>query len=448
MSTSSGVQYKYVPVDPLFWNQWNFHNTGQKGGANDADIDAVEAWDFGLGDTRVVIAVVDMGVENHGDMMYYRLVNGYDYAGFSILSNPLVPDGDPSPGDGCVAHGMACAGLAAGAHDYFGIAGLCSECKVMPIKIFDDFGRGLSDNKQIATAIAHAGLYGASIMTNSWAFNRCDTGTFAHKDIRFAIRYANNVMPIFFAAGNGLGCVKFPANMKEVIAVGATDSINGRWWYSPTTSSGDSMDIVAPSGDVNLYGDIWTMDINGNRGYNPPENCDYGPLSDYVDQNYTRRFGGTSAACPQAAGTAALLKSYDVKSTWRNLTVTDIKEVIKHSSDDLGTPGWDSNFGWGRLNAMKALVAISRGDIDKNGLITLVDIIWLVNYVFDKDRIATGCLGSDPGNCWTPTPHKGLADTNCDGIISLVDVTYLVNFYYNNPPGSPAPPICYHYNYP
>jgi subtilisin family serine protease len=54
------------PDDPQFPSQWNLHNTGQTGGAFDADIDAPEAWDLSsggvtpLGDT-IVVAVVDGG---------------------------------------------------------------------------------------------------------------------------------------------------------------------------------------------------------------------------------------------------------------------------------------------------------------------------------------------------------------------------------------------------
>ncbi len=357
--------------------------------------------------------------------------DGYDYAGNDRTNPNNVPDGDPSPGDGCVAHGMACAGLIAASQNTLGVAGLAPNCKIMPLKIFDDSGRA-ADNDGVASALAHARLRGASILSNSWAFNRCDTGTFAHKSIRFAIRYASNAMPVFFAAGNGLGCVKFPANMKEVIAVGATDNADIRWYYSPYYSDGDSMDLVAPSGDLNLFGDIWSLDISGSRGYNPIINCQGGGPEQTANQNYTTRFGGTSASCPQAAGVAALLKSYDLKSPWRNMTLNDYKEVLKKSSDDLGVVGWDPLYGYGRLNAMKALVAIARGDCNKDGRITLADVITIVNYVFKGGSI---------------TPHVGLGDTNCDSYVIVADVTYLTNYYFQNPPGSPPPGICYEYDY-
>jgi len=52
-----------MPNDTLFGQQWALHNTGQTGGAYDADIDAPEAWDIETGDPNVVIAVIDTGVD-------------------------------------------------------------------------------------------------------------------------------------------------------------------------------------------------------------------------------------------------------------------------------------------------------------------------------------------------------------------------------------------------
>ncbi len=170
----------------------------------------------------------------------------------------------------------------------------------------------------------------------------------------------------------------------------------------------------------------------GSRGYNPNSNCpSQGKTEVTTNQNYTSRFGGTSGACPQAAGVAALLMSYVSQSNFRTMSLDDYKAVLKLSSDDLGDSGWDSDYGYGRLNAMKALVAIGRGDPNKDSDITLADVITISNYVFYGTPI---------------TPHVGLGDANCNGSVSLGDTIFLVNWIYQKP-GWQTPPICYEYNY-
>ena len=57
------------PSDPLFENLWGLHNTGQTGGTDDADIDALEAWEISGGSRDVIIAVIDTGIDvDHGDL--------------------------------------------------------------------------------------------------------------------------------------------------------------------------------------------------------------------------------------------------------------------------------------------------------------------------------------------------------------------------------------------
>ncbi|HMW32562.1 MAG TPA: S8 family serine peptidase [bacterium] len=113
-----------------------------------------------------------------------------------------------------------------------------------------------------------------------------------------------------------------------------------------------------------MEGDVWSLDIPGNAGYNnglyrisspycydkytslPP-----GYEGDGSPYNYMRRFGGTSAACPQVSGVAALILSLN-----SNFTQSQVQYFIRNSAVDMGTAGWDVDFGFGRLNAHKALV--------------------------------------------------------------------------------------------
>jgi subtilisin family serine protease len=68
------------------------------------------------------------------------------------------------------------------------------------------------------------------------------------------------------------------------------------------------------------------------------------------------------------------------------------------------------------------------GDVNASGAITIGDIVHLVNYLFDKDRLP--CLGTDPGNCWTPDPFcRG--DVNASASITIGDVVHLVNYVFD-----------------
>jgi serine protease len=98
------------------------------------------------------------------------------------------------------------------------------------------------------------------------------------------------------------------------------------------------LDLVAPSGNGNGAGDVVTMDLMDSRGAN--------------SGNYLSTFGGTSAAAPQVAGIAALMLSVNP-----NLTEAQIRTMLQQSATDMGSTGFDNNFGFGRANAQKALLA-------------------------------------------------------------------------------------------
>jgi subtilisin family serine protease len=122
------LQQLFVPNDSLFGSQWHLRNTGQFTGAiPGADIAAVDAWDISQGSSAVVVAVVDDGVNlTHPDLTG-QLVAGYDFAN---------NDSDPSPAQSWHAHGTSVAGLiAARTNNSLGVAGVCPNCRIMPIKL-------------------------------------------------------------------------------------------------------------------------------------------------------------------------------------------------------------------------------------------------------------------------------------------------------------------------
>lgn len=340
-----------IPDDPLFINQYYLNNTGQFNGTIGIDINATEAWDITKGcDVRVV--VIDDGLENHEDLDTRIL------AGFTPVNN-----GNGAPNAQCVnnlrvGHGMACAGIIGASHNNIGISGIAPNSNLIPVNIF----AGGETALDIATGINWAWdpLGGnADVISNSWGYRTTNQGAIINSDaIVQAITNARTLgrvrngtalgSIVVFASGNdnqSFNGVTFPANVNGVITVGAIDNQGNIYNYS---SRGNEMNLVAPSGGTGSQqtylncniptGNIVTIDRMGAFGY--------------TDNNYTNTFNGTSAACPQVSGVVALMLSVNP-----NLTENQVANILNTTATDMGTPGFDNTFGFGRLNAFAAVNA-------------------------------------------------------------------------------------------
>ncbi len=377
-----------LPNDQYFNKQITCHNTGQiftdgHSGTFDADIDAPEAWDW-ISDSSsdIVVAVIDVGVtSNHGDLPNIRQVrlNGSNFGSGD--------ENDPSP-QGNDYHGDACAGvIAATKNNAQGIAGIASSCEIMPIR-WDS----TSDIGDMADAIEFAAINGADIISNSWGLETFGAvSPNLYEDIvdaiQFAVEDGRNGLGcvVLFAAGNtadhndnDYGYITFPANVdiNGVITVGASDRYDYQANYSPTSVPAHPynqiIDIVAPSNRA-LPGQIsgedyemWTIDIPGNAG----RNIVYDDLPDwgYNYLAYTGRFGGTSHSCPVVAGVAALMLSMNP-----DLTYMQVFDTLMSTADKVGgytyTNGRCNQMGYGRVNAYRAVSAITGGPISGDRLI-------------------------------------------------------------------------------
>lgn len=180
------------------------------------------------------------------------------------------------------------------------------------------------------------------MLSNSWSY----IDQYADYDnIRQAITRARtqgrdgNGAVVVFASGNFnqlYSGVAFPANVNGVVTVGAINNQGLIWNYS---SRGPEIDLVAPSGDVNLLGDVYTADRTGSLGY--------------TTGKYVFTFGGTSAACPQVAGVAALALSLQP-----DLSESQLVSYLTTNATDIGVTGFDNTYGFGLVSASKTIQSI------------------------------------------------------------------------------------------
>ena len=324
-----------------------------------AAVDALQGVDLSAS-PRPIVAVVDTGiVANHPDLTS-QLVAGYDF-----VSDPgNAGDGggsDANPDDasleqGFSFHGSHVAGtVAAQTYNGIGGAGVAPIARVMPVRVLGTSGSGglydiLQGIRFAAGLPTDAGVTpprAADIINLSLGAPGVSC-TPMLQSLFNEIR-ALGVL-VVAAAGNesrpGLTRpVGFPANCANVFSVAGTAAgDSARAFYS---NVGPENFVAAPGGDTSrsstgtglpdgIYSTSASVDAGGSR---LPT---YGFLQ------------GTSMASPHVAGVLALMR-------WANpaLTATAIEDMVRSGSivDDLGAPGRDDEFGYGLINARKAVAA-------------------------------------------------------------------------------------------
>jgi subtilisin family serine protease len=302
-----------IPNDQTFGQQWGMNNTGQliiygtvqSSGKPDADIDLPEAWNITRGSRDTIIAIIDTGVDlTHPDLAS-QLVPGYYFT-----TDSISPQDDGG-------HGTHVAGTAAAAtNNLTGVAGVCWECRIMPLKALS---KTSGSTETVSNAIRYAVDHGAHVINLSLG------GPAGNATLLGAVRYAYAAnVPIVAAMMNeGSSVPYYPAAYPETIAVGSTDKMDLR---SDFSSYGSHIDLSAPGSEI--LSTYWVT----------PNQHTYAYL------------WGTSMATPHVAGVLGLMRSIAPQ-----LGVEQLRLILRSSADDLGDPGWDIFYGAGRLNAYRAL---------------------------------------------------------------------------------------------
>jgi len=195
----------------------------------------------------------------------------------------------------------------------------------------------------------------ADVISCSWGTidPRYRPGAEHERSIRKALTSGRNGKGcvVVFAAGNeGREYINYYANIPGVIAVGASTSSDTHARYS---NRGRGLSVVAPSdGGWPILAARASWD-QGNAGM--PANKRY--YVDGIDRGpFYKHFGGTSSATPLVAGICALILSANP-----SLTSVQVKQILESTADKIGnrwdydSSGYSTKYGYGRVNAEKAV---------------------------------------------------------------------------------------------
>ena len=301
-----------------------------------------------LGDSMIVVAVVDAGTEwFHPDLaenIWQNMGEDADHDGRTLEFNgtrwvmdPGDLNGVDDDGNGHIddligwdvygndnnpnttsSHGTHVAGIAAGVtNNGAGIASISWNVKVMPVSSWNG-----SYLPNAYDGLVYAAENGAHIINASWG-----SSSYARVEEE-VIAYVHALGPIIVAsAGNENSALpNYPSAYPHVISVASVGADDRRATYS---SYGIAVDISAPGGMLSLMNDGGILSA--------------GPNGTYIREQ------GTSMASPLVAGLLALIKSY--KPTWENNRV--IRQLLA-TSDDISSLN-SLPLGAGRINAFRAL---------------------------------------------------------------------------------------------
>lgn len=338
-STPTIKDILHAPADADYGKLWGLNNTGNnepdrngnysnKAGVAGADVSAEKAWDITKGDKKVVVAIIDTGIDyNHPDLQNNIWTNTDEIPGDGIDNdgNGYVDDihgwnaegahGNPMDGNG---HGTHCAGTIGAEHNDFGVAGVMGNVSMMGIKFLSDSGSGsLAD---AVTAIDYATKMNVDIMSNSWG------GGGYSQALEDAIKAANDKGILFVAAAgnesnNNDTRPSYPAtyavdNVISVASHTAQDELSSFSCYGKRT-----VHIAAPGSNV---------------------------LSTTPKNTYSV-FSGTSMATPHVSGVLGLLLSQEGR-----MPVLEVKERMMATSVPVAAYRRTTVSG-GRINAYNLL---------------------------------------------------------------------------------------------
>jgi len=327
---NEGPLVPVLPHDPQFNDQWALANSGQRGGKQGADISATLAWATTTGTDKVVVAVLDTGVDyTHEDLVENMWVRPATMAPYHDDELGTIDDlngfnavdtaADPMDDNG---HGTHCAGIiGAEGENNVGIAGVNWKVQIMPLKFLNAGGSG--STKDAIEAINYvinrkkAGV-NVRIISASWG------STMKSRALGDVIRkaYENDILFVAAAGNSSVDNDRtphYPSSYPNVISVAALDRNDQLASFS--NFGVKSVMIGAPGVDI---------------------------LSTWLNNEYEEK-SGTSMATPVVSGVAALILAKHPQ-----MSAVDLSKQLMNSTDPIIALKGKTVTG-GRINAAKAL---------------------------------------------------------------------------------------------
>lgn len=265
-------------------------------------INCPSAWDITVGSREVVVAVIDSGVDPMHPDLTGKLLKGWNFY-----------DNNDNTSD-VYGHGTRVAGvIAAVANNNIGVAGVAWNCLILPVKVTN--ANGYTTSSLISKGLIYAADRGAKVAVISFQ-------VFGGSTITSAAKYFVEKGGVVVAAAGNTGRYESYSDNQYIISVSATSSSDVLASFS---SYGPYVDLSAPG--VGIY----TTTKGGG----------------YV------AVSGTSFSAPIVAGIVALMYSLNP-----SLTPHQIEQILESTALDLGSPGYDIYYGWGRVDAYMALKAV------------------------------------------------------------------------------------------
>ena len=288
--------------------------------ASSSDQELVDSWGVkrigadmaamqGITGAGVKVAILDTGIDSNHPDLKDNYKGGYNF----------VYDNNDPYDDSRYGHGTHVAGIIAARDNGTGVVGVAPEASIYALKVLNGGMMGLTSD--IFAAIEWARTNKMNVINMSFG---AQMESQAFRDICDAA-YKTGIVLVASAGNWNQAVVENPAGFVPVIAVSATAKDDTKAYFS---NYGEKIELAAPGVDIKS-----TVPGGG-----------YGLMS------------GTSQAAPHVAGVAALLFSAGIKDENGDGSLADeIRQRLAATATDLGDPGRDVYFGYGLVNAAKAV---------------------------------------------------------------------------------------------